>query len=239
MMRRYTLLLLISTFILFSLDAYAYQHNAKAGSLRSSASSISHLKLKGTLFTRDFKPLAIIKNDKSGRTNMYESGDVVDGCIKIVSISRGEVFFKTQQGEYILSLPKGGVSYDTHILSRGHDSRDEDRWYNITEENGVFLTDKQTVSEALHRVPDIVKGIRFKPYYSNGKKQGLIVTRFTQLGILKEVGIKEGDIILGINGSSLNSPRQILSAYRKLEKEEFKVDIIRDNKPLTLTYKVL
>jgi len=73
----------------------------------------------------------------------------------------------------------------------------------------------------------------------DGKRSGIVVTRFTPIGILSEVGVREGDVIKSINGYRLNSPHQIFKAYKRLKsQQELKVALIRDNEPLMLTYRV-
>ena len=70
-----------------------------------------------------------------------------------------------------------------------------------------------------------------------GDKSGIILTKLTPVGILKEVGVAEGDVIKSINGLNLNTPHQVFNAYKTLkDQKELRVDIIRDNKPLVLTY---
>jgi general secretion pathway protein C len=210
-----------------ALDA-AQQGNADA--LREA--SFSHLQLKGTLFTESLNPLAIIENTHNGQVIMYELGDDVEG-LKIARISRGEIALILSGKEYILSFPYGGVSQ----LGRPVDT--DEKWYNIVKQGDVITTDRATVTGAILRARDIISNLKASPYSEDGKKTGIAITEFNEHGILKEIGIKQGDIIKTVNGFTLNSPYQIFNAYRRSKDEDvLKVEIIRKGNPLTLTYRV-
>ena len=194
--------------------------------------SIAHLKLRGTLFTRSLKPMAIIEDTVTGKVIMYEVGEPLEGGFKIADITRGEVSLKSEEGEYKLSFPQGAI-WQPDL------SMEEEEWYSIKKEGNIFVVDKATVSGAMRRVRGIMQNVRIKPCSVNGEKSGIMVTRLEKKGILKEIGVEEGDILKSVNGFTLNSPYQIFNAYRKLrDKEELKVDVIRHNQPILLTYKI-
>ncbi len=193
---------------------------------------VSDLKLKGTLFTNSLQPLAVIENTRSGQIMMYEIGEDIEG-LRIIDISRGEITLKAKSGNHKLSFPQGA------ILQPLTDSSSKDKWFNIVKDGDTIVTDKATVKGAIYRVASIMKNVKIKPAFVDGKKSGVMVTSLKEIGPLAEIGVKKGDIIQTVNGLKLNSPYQIFSAYRKLRNgEEFKVDIIRDNRPLVLTYRV-
>ena len=194
--------------------------------------SFAHLQLKGTLFTESLNPLAIIENTRNGQIMMYELGDDVEG-LKIARISRGEIVLTLKNQEYILSFPQGGIYQPRPAES------DEGIWYNITRHGDTITTDKATITGAVLRARDIMRNLKAGPYAEDGKNKGIAINALNEEGILKEIGIKQGDIIKTVNGLTLNSPYQIFNAYRKLkDKDELKVEIWRKGNPLTLTYRV-
>jgi|GEM_PF-1078629 len=194
--------------------------------------SFAHLQLKGTLFTGSLNPLAIIEDTRNGQILMYELGDNVEG-LKVAKISRGEIILSLRGKEYVLSFPDGGVSQPGLPVDK------DGKWYNIARDGDTITTDRATVTGAIFRARDIMKGLKAGPYSEDGKKAGIAITALNEEGVLKEIGIKQGDIIKTVNGLTLNSPYQIFNAYRKLkDSAELKVEIIRKRTPLTLTYRV-
>ena len=203
---------------------------APAGSL--SGASAQGLTLKGTLFTQSLSPLAIIEDARSGQIVMYELGDDVDG-LKIVRIKRGEIILNSSDGEFTLTLPGGGISQPVT------DMINDEKWYNVIKQGNVITTDRETISGAISRVRDIMRDVKIGPYSADGKKLGIAITRLNENGILKEIGIKQGDVIETVNDLTLNSPYQIFNAYRKLKgKDQLEVKILRSSQPLILTYRV-
>ena len=203
---------------------------APAGSL--SVASAQGLTLKGTLFTQSLSPLAIIEDARSGQIVMYELGDDVDG-LKIVRIKRGEIILNSSDGEFTLTLPGGGISQPvTNMIN-------DEKWYNVIKQGNVITTDRETISGAISRVRDIMRDVKIGLYSADGKKLGIAITRLNENGILKEIGIKQGDVIETVNDLTLNSPYQIFNAYRKLKgKDQLEVKILRNSQPLILTYRV-
>jgi general secretion pathway protein C len=194
--------------------------------------SFSHLQLKGTLFTESLSPLAIIENTRNGQIMMYELGDDVEG-LRIARILRGEIVLMLKGQEYKLTFPDGGVSQLGARLDVN------EKWYNIVKQGDVITTDKATITGAILRARDIMRNLKAGPYAEGGKNTGIAINAINEEGVLKEIGIKQGDIIKTVNGLTLNSPYQIFNAYRKLkDKDELKVEISRKGNPLTLTYRV-
>jgi type II secretory pathway component PulC len=116
---------------------------------------------------------------------------------------------------------------------------DDKNWYRIIKEGDLFIVDEQTIASAVMRAREIMSNVKIRPYFADGKQCGMLVTKLTPIGILKDAGVVEGDIVTGVNGLKVNTPYQIFSAYRKIRNEqEIQVNITRDRKPLTLTYKV-
>jgi len=225
MRRFYIVILIIASTVSFSLPICE---------ARQDGDSYSFLRLKGTLFTRSLKPIAIIEDTRSGQVTMYELNDAVDGAFEVVSISRGEVILKGAQGECVLSLPSGTI-LQPQLAARAESGK----WYNIQRQGNTFLVDEATVASAVGRIREIMQNVRIKPSFLAGANSGITVTKLIPVGILAEAGVREGDVIRSVNGFGLNSPYQIFSAYKKLkDQRELKVDIIRDDKPAILTYKV-
>jgi len=210
--------------------AYAGRQNNARGLLPEALSE--RFQLRGTLFTDSLNPLAIIEDTRSGQVVMYELGDAVEG-LKITKILRGEIVLSFAGREYALAFPDGGVLQPVIFPAN------EGKWYNIKTEGNTIITDRATVVGAILRVKDIMKDLKVGPYSEGGEGSGMAVARLNEKGILQEIGIKQGDIIKSVNGLPLNSPYQVINAYRRLkDKNELEVKIIRNASPMVLNYKI-
>jgi general secretion pathway protein C len=206
--------------------------NSNADALRQQPMQ-TYLKLRGTLFTGTLNPVAIIEDSRDGSIKTYEIGDILDSGFEVSDIVRGQVIISTNGTELLLSFPLGAVVQPESKVE------DIDGWYNIKRKGDTIILDRSTVSKAVLHAREIMRNVQIKPYSSEGKKIGVKVTQLKPVGVLQDIGVEESDIIKSVNGLSLNSPYEIFRAYRSLkDKEELRVDLIRNGRPLVLTYKV-
>ncbi|MBU4342400.1 MAG: hypothetical protein KKG21_00145 [Candidatus Omnitrophica bacterium] len=73
-------------------------------------------------------------------------------------------------------------------------------------------------------------------------KEGFLVQNLAVARLVERAGIKKGDLIKSVNGQPVNSLFGIFKSYMNIKSNKdvkvVKVDIIRDERPQTLTYKV-
>jgi S1-C subfamily serine protease len=68
-----------------------------------------------------------------------------------------------------------------------------------------------------------------------GVKDGVLVTSVTTDSVAAKAGVKAGDVITALNGSTVSSPSDLRSrASRLRDGEEFTLAVTRDKKALTL-----
>jgi serine protease Do len=72
-----------------------------------------------------------------------------------------------------------------------------------------------------------------------GTKDGVLVTSVNKDSAAAKAGLKAGDVITAIEGSTVDSPSDLSSQTQRLDSgTEFTLDIVRDKKPMTLKGKV-
>ena len=68
-----------------------------------------------------------------------------------------------------------------------------------------------------------------------GAKGGLLVTSVTKDSAAEKAGVKAGDVIVSVNGRSVDDPFELRESMQHLEAgEEFTLEIVRDRKSMTL-----
>jgi len=54
------------------------------------------------------------------------------------------------------------------------------------------------------------------------------------------MGLKDGDVIKGINGFGMMSPTKVFEAYRKYKNNSLiELQLLREDEPVTLTYNIV
>ena len=72
-----------------------------------------------------------------------------------------------------------------------------------------------------------------------GTKDGVLVTSVNKDSAAAKAGLKAGDVITAIDGSTVDSPSDLSSRTQRLDSgTEFTLDIVRDKKPMTLKGKI-
>jgi serine protease Do/serine protease DegQ len=72
-----------------------------------------------------------------------------------------------------------------------------------------------------------------------GTKTGVLVTSVTKDSAAMKAGVKAGDVIVSVNGSSVERSGDIRERLRSLDAgDEFTLEIMRDRKSMTLKGKI-
>jgi type II secretory pathway component PulC len=97
-----------------------------------------------------------------------------------------------------------------------------------------------TFIQVLTKLRDMMKDVRIRPYFALGKTAGIQVDRIRKGSIIERLGLKDKDVIKGINGFGLMTPTRIFEAYRKYKKENIlELQLIRDGETVELTYNII
>ncbi len=100
-----------------------------------------------------------------------------------------------------------------------------------------YIINRKILVQSMSNPRNIFTDARLIPNIKQGKQQGFLLSEVKAGGLYHNLGLKNGDIILKINGRDITSPEralQILTAIKGLDRVE--LNIIRKNKKQTLNY---
>lgn len=115
---------------------------------------------------------------------------------------------------------------------------------NNTEPSGDQNTEKKSDTEKkdaqqeltkvrtkLKCVESILKNAVIEPYYINGQIEGLQINGLDKISEAKALLLKNGDIILAVNGQTLSSKKEAYDIFKKARKEPVMiVDLLQDGR---------
>jgi len=102
-----------------------------------------------------------------------------------------------------------------------------------------YTISKQYLTNQLQDMNSILRTVFISPHYNNGNFVGYRISRLADSSPLKKVGIKKGDILVQINGQTLDSPNKMLELFSKIDDlTAATIDIIRNGQKKTLFVKV-
>jgi general secretion pathway protein C len=167
--------------------------------------------LKGIILSSPTRSFAIIENMVTKQQDLYRLGDVVNGA-KIVSMTREKV-----------GLDYNGIKCELGLYEKKSDSVKttmvQDKTETETEEkpinNGIkdILKDK-AMPDSLKSIKDLdfsklLTQLRIKPYFESGKCIGFQLDNINS-GFIKQMGLRDGDVIQSINGVKIDDPLKAL-----------------------------
>ena len=98
-----------------------------------------------------------------------------------------------------------------------------------------FKVSRKLVVEELSDVNGVIKSILIAPYERDGKFEGYRVRRITNTSVLKKIGVIRNDVIMRLNGKSLETPAVFFDALKNAENlSAVSLDILRAGKKMTL-----
>ena len=198
------------------------------------------VKLRGTAVSGIVTSIAIIEDTTTNRNYWYKIGDQLCGG-KIVQIHRGAIVLDMNGKLYLFGLPQGAIisSSDIALSQRGLQDERELILGKKTGDN-TWEVKMDSAIEMLTNVSRIMKEARIRPYFAIGKAAGIRIDRIKGESVIKKMGLKDGDVIKGVNGFGLMSPTKIFEAYRKYRNNRLiQLQLLREDEPVTLTYNIL
>lgn len=171
-----------------------------------------NLELLGTVFGNNEEvSRAIIKNTKSNQLGMYKTGQIVAGA-RIESIEQNTVILLHNGRRKMLMLSRtDGNNSDTELLSSPIVSK-------ANKAAGTVLPDTESVSETSAKIAHlemILAEAAIEPYLVDGQVEGLRINDLEKIPVAKAFGLKEGDIILQVNGHRLTSKQKAFQVFKK------------------------
>lgn len=195
------------------------------------------LELVGTIILSDPKrSVAAIKNTQDKLTESYQADDLIGEQAKVFKVEAERVYFQNIQTgalEFIAlkedktPLPSGFAP----ILDAGTGIRQasEDR----------FVIDRGALETSIANPSEILTQARAVPNIVDGKIKGFSIFSIKPGSIYEKLGIKNGDIIMRVNGTDLDSPAKALEFYGAISSaSEITLDIERGGQKKTVTYNV-
>jgi len=165
------------------------------------------LRLWGTVTADDKQTAyAVIEEQKAKKQSLYRVGDKIQNAtVKI--ILREKVILNVNGKDEILEIEK--LSKNKKIkksalksnVVHGHDKK-----FNRLQTENVFKEVNNLMSQA-----------NIRPYFEKGTIGGIILTGIKPDSLFHKMGLKNGDIITGVDGEDIESVDNIQEFYKSLE----------------------
>ncbi len=195
-----------------------------------------YLKLVGVI-TSGYNPLknkAIIENRLTSRQKLYPLGAATPYGARIKKIEEQGITLEKEGVEKRLSISGelGDLADIAVLKAKGYKRIAEREW---------LITPNSLIKDTAYLF-QLVSEISIRPQFNSMSIKGLKLKDIKSDGVIKELGLKAGDMINSVNGSSLNinSVAGAYDIYRQISNEpSIKLGLSREQHELNLTYHII
>lgn len=162
--------------------------------------------LLGTVVGGKQYAFAVIEEVKKRKQGLYKVGDSVQGAT-VKRILRGKVVLRVNDKDEILTMEEEAASRAEPEYVRSPAGKKET----------TIAVSRSEVDKSLKNVHQLLTQVRIRPHFRDGKPDGLAVSNIRPGSFFAKLGLRNGDIVQGINGRNIKSPDDVMEVYQRLK----------------------
>ena len=173
-------------------------------------------------------PFAILEDTKSGgEQDTFELNETVFNQAKLVEIQPDQARLEYNGKVITLKL-------DDAPPAGGDNETEEDN-----PDNSEFSVAEAEITDALGNLPRLLSEARAVPYFRNGQSIGMRLFAIRRGSMYEKLGLKNGDILQEVNGTSVADPSQALKLFEELKSQKsIAVKLERNGESKAFNYSV-
>ena len=199
-----------------------------------------NLKLWGTVAADNRKAgiaRAVIEAPKRHRQGLYQVGDTIQEA-KVLEIFRSGVVLDVNGKKEKLTLAERKDGQGPRRLTSRHSPPKTTARPRSGPAKRISLNRSQ-VDNALENLNQLMSEVKIRPYFKEGQASGFIVSNIARDSVVRDMGLKTGDIVTGINGREIKTADDAMAFYEKLRSgETLSIELKRRGRPEVIEYTV-
>lgn len=185
------------------------------------------LKLWGTVTGENETPYAVIETQNEKKQNLYRAGDSIQNAT-VKKIFKKRVILNVDGRDEILEMEK---------IRSAKKQMKPVKIQNPSDQNITIA--RSQIDNAIQNINDLMRQVKIRPHFLNGKPDGLFLSNIQQDSIFAELGLRNGDILTGVNGKNIQSVDDALKLYQDLKSSsDVAVQIKRKGEVLSIGYHI-
>jgi len=180
------------------------------------------LELVGTVVADDPNlSRAIIDNRSIRKQEAYREGDTA-GKVRIKRILRNNVVITTVNGDELLTVEikesgKSASSTQTqNIGSQSSSAQQATGTQRQTARTSSIRLKRDEVADSLADIDGLMQQMKIAPYKSGDQAAGFRLGSITRDSVLRKMGLRSRDVIVGIDDETITSPDQASGFFKRL-----------------------
>lgn len=194
------------------------------------------LKLWGTVTGNGQNAYAVIEDTQQRVQQLYHIEDAIQNAI-VKEIHREKVILEVNGGFEVLQMEEiKATAGGARVAARSSSARPEAA---RTSEPKKIVLKRERIDAAVNDLGNLMKQVRIRPHFKDGQSDGLTLSGIRSNSIFGEMGFRNGDVIVGVDGKKIESVDDALSLYGNLQTaENVQVQVRRRGRLQTIDYTV-
>jgi general secretion pathway protein C len=170
-----------------------------------------NLKLWGTVARQSGKTYAVIEDTKKREQNLYQVGDTIqDAVVKMVL--REKVVLNVNGKDEVLEMEK---LESRAVAAAPPPGRQPAR----TRSRRIALKREQ-IQNAVSDLNSLMSQVKIRPHFKDGQPDGIALSNIRSNSIFRKMGLRNGDILMGVNDQNIQSVDDALGFYNNLKSSD-------------------
>lgn len=202
------------------------------------AKQLVPIRLIGTVAGDARFAFAIIEDPFQKSHKIFKTNDTIAPGVKLLEINRNRITIERDGKREDVDL----TSQDTLAQPRTGLSPQRPSAPPLFEEpsqQGTQYIDRETVTAATEDMNKLLTQARLVPNFTGGEADGFRIFSIVPSSLFDKIGLRNGDILSGINGTEIKDPEKAFQVYQMLkDNDRFVIDLVRAGQKMTLNYEV-
>jgi type II secretion system protein C len=157
---------------------------------------------------------------------------------KLVAVHRSSVEIEQNAVKYTLEIAYDKFSTSTRPHKARGGGRSESSFVKKLSDR-QYEVNRKSVLQSLEQPEHILTDARLLPNIKDGKQEGFVILEVQPSGLYDNLGLKNNDILLRVNGLVISNPEVAIQAMTALKgMNTIKLDIMRDSEKMSLNYRL-
>jgi general secretion pathway protein C len=197
------------------------------------------LRLLGTISGAEKDSYAVIERVKDRSQSLYRVGDSIEQA-RIKMILRKKVVLTIDGRDEVLEIPEERMAAGTESGKGGEKSEKENMIPSAERGDITNITlNRADVEKSFNNVNELMRTVRVRPHFSDGKPDGLRLDNVSTESIFKDMGLQDKDVIIGVNSRRINTVDDCMEVYRNLSSaSDMVIEIKRGERSRFIKYTI-
>jgi len=200
------------------------------------------LKLWGTVTGQNEGVYAVIEDTKAREQNLYRAGDTIQNAV-VKLILREKVVLKVGDNDEILAMEvnigRGRRSSRPGQRDARSPSPASAQKLPVSRYPSKIKLRGDQIQKAMENLGQLMEQATLRPHIENGQSAGISITGIKPNAIFRKMRLRNGDIITGVNGDSIDSVEDAIKVVEQLSSgSDIQLQIKRRGREQSLDYSI-